>query len=146
MVGLHARTIGFHFRVMEVPRGPRTAGAGEAMPVQHRAGSARGRQPGMVALRSHRRFVPPYTRFTAAVHEGPRWSVPLFLKRECDRILYVGRHAPGGRGEAAGGGGEVHREQVHGRAGPCEDEGGRVLRVDSEGGLGAAFRSTAWAV
>jgi hypothetical protein len=68
--------------------------------------------------------------------------VLLFLKRQCDRTLRLGCHAPGGRGEAADGGGEIHREQVRGRAGPCEDEGGRVLREDCEGGLGAAFRST----
>jgi hypothetical protein len=62
-----------------------------APPVQALRGAG-----GRAWARSHSRFVPPLTRF---IPYSLRYSVPLFLKRQCDRTLGRAREPSGGPAE-----------------------------------------------
>ena len=65
--------------------------------------------------RSHCRFAPPLIHF---IPDSLTYSVPLFLKRQCDRTLGGGL-AGAGRGGAAAGGGSGARAAAGGGAPRC---------------------------
>ena len=75
---------------------PRAALRGARPERARRAGrhGARARRGGEARTRSHRRFVPPFIHFTP---DSRTYSVPPFLKQQCDRTL-GGTGAPPVRG------------------------------------------------